>query len=203
MTRLKLPPPSEKTDPFFAVTPRPPEPEPDYRLRKPKPRERDKDGKIIKKLRVLSHKEGGNRKPNPKYHVASPEMRTTIANMAGYGLDVLTISKLAGISPPTIYKHYSHEMKTAAAKKDLMVLQGAFLRAVGGPQQDWEKSDPAMQRWWIERRQGWAPPPTRIINERMDLTKLSDRQLDDLERIMEAAAVESGRDQEGENEPDI
>jgi hypothetical protein len=125
-------------------------------------------------------------------HRPNEEMRRTIANMASYGLDVLTISKLISLSPSTIYRHYKIEMQTAAAKKDLMVLQSAFLKAVGGPDQNWEKADAAMQRWWISVRQSWQLPATRNINANinLDLTKLSDAQLDELERIMEQAALD-------------
>jgi hypothetical protein len=183
MTRL-LPPP-EKTDPFAAISAKAENEAP-----------KRKRGRPPLKKRLM--REGGYRKKDA--HIPSPEMRKTISNMASYGLDVLTISKLAGISPPTIYKHYGHEMKTASAQKDLLVLQGAFLKAVGGPNQNWEKADGQMQRWWIERRQGWQAPPQRIITERMDLSRLSDRQLDELERIMETAALDAGRDQAGEGE---
>lgn len=186
MTRL-LPPP-EKTDPFSAISaPAESAPQPKPKRGRP-PKLKSGDGRNI------------NYQPRPRQgqHVPSPEMRQTIANMASYGLDVITIGRLAGISAPTIYKHYSHEMKTASAQKDLMVMQSGFLKAVGGPKQDWEKADSGMIRWWIERRQGWQAPPQRIISERMDLSRLSDRQLDELERIMEAAALDAGRDQEGE-----
>jgi AraC-like DNA-binding protein len=139
------------------------------------------------------------RDPKRDPHIASPETRKMIANMAGYGLDVLTICKLTGMSSATIYRHYKHEMQTSAAQKDLIVLQSAFLKAIGGPKQDWEKADAPMQRWWIERRQaGWAPPPQRTmnINANLDLSRLSDAELDELERIMEAASpgAESGGD---------
>lgn len=181
----RLLPPPDKTDPFAAIS-SPAQSEPPKRKR----------GQPALAKRLI--REGGNGRKGR--HIPSPEMRKTISNMASYGLDVLTISRLAGINATTIYKHYGHEMKTASAQKDLMVLQGAFLKAVGGPDQNWEKADGHMQRWWIERRQGWQAPPQRIITERMDLSRLSDRQLDELERIMETAALDAGRDQAGEGE---
>ena len=139
------------------------------------------------------HKSAGKpRHPKQIKHIPSDETRKMIANMASYGLDVITISKLAGIAPNTLYRHYKHEMTTSAARKDLLVLQSAFLKAVGGPDQNWEKADAAMQKWWIGVRQGWRPPADRSINTNlnMDLSKLTDRQLDELERIMEAAALD-------------
>ena len=187
----RLQPPPEKTDPFAAVSaPAPAEAAPKRGRGRP-----PKQGPKLEKRLI---RDGGNGRKGR--HIPSPEMRKTISNMASYGLDVLTISKLAGIDATTIYRHYGHEMKTASAQKDLLVLQGAFLKAVGGPNQNWEKADGNMQRWWIERRQGWQAPPQRIISERMDLSRLSDRQLDELERIMETAALDAGRDQAGESE---
>jgi hypothetical protein len=190
---MKALPPPEKTDPFAAISQPAEAPAKRGRGRPRKAERIGTDGGIHGDRRTKAY-----RAPKRSDHQPSPEMRKTIANMAGYGLDVLTISKLAGIDPTTIYRHYRHEMQTASAQKDLMVLQSAFLKAVGGPEQNWEKADAGTQRWWIERRQGWQAPPQRIINERMDLSRLSDRQLDELERIMEAAALDSGRDQAGE-----
>jgi hypothetical protein len=133
-------------------------------------------------------------------HQPSDEMRRTISNMCSYGLDVLTISKLAGISSATIYKYYRHEMMTSAANKDLIVLQSAFLKAIGGPEQNWEKADAGLQKWWIACRQRWAPPAEKTVNANfnMDLSRLTDRQLDELERIMEAAAMDDRGDSAGE-----
>jgi hypothetical protein len=135
------------------------------------------------------------RKIGPKRHQPSEETRKIVSNMAGYGLDVLTVSKLTGLSSATLYKYYRHEMTTAAAQKDLIVLQSAFLKAIGGPEQNWEKADAAMQKWWISSRQGWRPPADRMVtaNFHMDLTRLSDEELEQLERIMEAAALDDRR----------
>lgn len=155
----------------------------------------------------LARKHRSAGKATSKYRIAhhpTDESRKMIANMSSYGLDVLMVAKLSGISPPTLYKYYRHELTTSAAKKDLAVLQSAFLKAVGGPEQNWEKADAAQQRWWIGARQGWRPPPDRSINANfnMDLQRLSDRQLDELERIMEAAALEPGRGQAREGFPE-
>jgi hypothetical protein len=157
--------------------------------------------------RPYEHRPEGGKGKGPKqiHHVPSPETRKMIANMASYGLNVLTIVKLTGLSSATIYRHYGHEMQTAAAQKDLVVLQSAFLSAIGGPERNWEKADKPMQRWWIERRQpGWAPPPQRTmnINANMDLSRLSDEQLDELERILEAASPE-GADDRGDSAGEI
>ena len=86
-------------------------------------------------------------------------------------------------------------MTTAAAQKDLIVLQSAFLKAIGGPEQNWEKADAGMQKWWIASRQGWRPPADRMVtaNFHMDLTRLSDDELEQLERIMETAALDDRR----------
>lgn len=152
-----------------------------------------------------SKKLGKATMPEQERHQASDETRKMIANMASYGLDVLMISKLAGIAVQTIYRHYRHEMQTAAAQKDLVVLQTGFLKAIGGPAQDWEKADAGMIKWWIAARQNWQLPAQRTINANfnmnMDLSRLSDEQLDELERIMEAAAMDAGTDQAGEGGP--
>lgn len=153
-----------------------------------------------KKKTAKKSRFNGRTKPPIQRHTPSDETRKMIANMASYGLDVLKISKLSGLSSSTIYRHYRHEMMTAADQKDLIVLQSAFLKAIGGPEQNWEKADAAQQRWWIGVRQRWQLPATTSINANMnmDLSRLTDRQLDELERIMEAAAMDDRRYPEGE-----
>jgi AcrR family transcriptional regulator len=143
-----------------------------------------------KKKTAKKSRFNGRTKPPQQRHTPSDETRKMISNMASYGLDALKISKLSGLSTATIYKYYRHEMMTAADQKDLIVLQSAFLKAIGGPDQNWEKADAAQQRWWIAIRQRWQLPATTAINANMnmDLSRLTDRQLDELERIMEAAS---------------
>jgi hypothetical protein len=161
-------------------------------LKRPPPRlEATLDAGAKPKKARAKHRPNGHRRMSneERRHKPSDETRKMISNMASYGLDVIKISMLSGLSSATIYRYYRHEMMTAATQKDLMVLQGAFLKAIGGPEQNWEKADPQMQRWWIAVRQRWAPPADKSINANMnmDLSKLSDRQLDELERILEAA----------------
>jgi hypothetical protein len=81
-------------------------------------------------------------------------------------------------------------LQTAAITRDLTVAQSAYLQSVGGPDREWQKADGAMTRFWLEHRMGWRAPPDRLmsLNANLDLDRLSEAQLEQLEALMEAAA---------------
>lgn len=168
--KRKLPPPD-----LLTVSPRPPKPH-----------------RIAKADRVGL--------PSPKLpHIATDESRALVGRLASFGLSGPQVAELVDITLPTLYKHYGKQMRQAGLWKDVEVMESAFLKAVGGPDRDWEKSDAAQQRWWTEIRQRWRKPPEQHVVATVDLTKLSDVELDELERILERASDLGGSEErEGE-----
>ena len=122
----------------------------------------------------------------------SPEARSIVARMSGYGFSVTQISKLTGYRPSTLYRSFREELTTAGLSKDLDVLESAYHQAVGGPEKNFRLADPSMTRLWLGHRLGWKMP-TAFADPRkveVDLDRLSDDELHDLDRILSAASDE-------------
>ena len=124
----------------------------------------------------------------------SAEARAIVARMSGYGFSVTQISKLTGYRPSTLYRAFREELTTAGLAKDLDVLESAYHQAVGGPEKNFRLADPSMTRLWLGHRLGWKAPtafedPKKI---EVDLDRLSDDELHDLDRILSAASEGGG-----------
>jgi hypothetical protein len=124
----------------------------------------------------------------------SPEARAIVARMSGYGFSVPQISKLTGYRPSTLYRSFREELTTSALQKDLDVLESAYHQAVGGPEKNFRLADPSMTRLWLGHRLGWKAPtafqdPNKVT---VDLDRLSDDELHDLDRILSAASEGGG-----------
>ncbi len=122
----------------------------------------------------------------------SAEARSIVARMSGLGFSVTKISKLTGYRPSTLYRAFRHELTTSAISRDLDVLESAYHQAVGGPEKNFRLADPSMTRLWLGHRLGWKAPtafqdPNRI---EIDLDRLSDDELHDLDRILGRAGDE-------------
>jgi hypothetical protein len=120
----------------------------------------------------------------------SPEARAIVSRMSGYGFSVTQISKLTGYRPSTLYRSFREELTTSAIAKDLDVLESAYHQAVGGPEKNFRLADPSMTRLWLGHRLGWKAPtafqdPNKV---EVDLDRLSDDELHDLDRILSAAS---------------
>ena len=127
----------------------------------------------------------------------SAEARAIVSRMSGFGFSVTQISKLTGYRPSTLYRSFREELTTAGLHKDLDVLESAYWQAVGGPEKNFRLADPSMTRLWLGHRLGWKAPtafqdPRKI---EVDLDRLSDDELHDLDRILSAAS--EGEDDDG------
>ena len=64
-----------------------------------------------------------------------------------------------------------------------------------GPDHRWDKAKPQMTQFWLERNCGWLPPAVRMKMSgsigHYDLSKLTDGQLDALEKLLEPIAIET------------
>ena len=126
--------------------------------------------------------------------VPSAEARSIVSRMAGFGMSVVQISKLTGYRPSTLYRSFRHELSTAGLARDLDVLESAYHQAVGGPEKNFRLADPSMTRLWLGHRLGWKAP-TAFQDPRkveVDLDRLSDDELHDLDRILSAASEGEG-----------
>ena len=119
----------------------------------------------------------------------SDDAKAMVSNMAAYGYPVHHILRVTGLSKAQL-RYLRPEMERAGIVKDVNVLQSGYLQAVGGPELEWDKADGAMTRFYMERRLGWVAPPSRSVSLQasMDLDRLSDEQLLQLEALMALAA---------------
>ena len=126
----------------------------------------------------------------------SAEARAIVSRMSGFGFSVTQISKLTGYRPSTLYRAFREELTTSGLHKDLDVLESAYYQAVGGPEKNFRLADPSMTRLWLGHRLGWKAPtafqdPHKV---EVDLDRLSDDELHDLDRILSAASDEEAGD---------
>jgi hypothetical protein len=119
----------------------------------------------------------------------SDDAKRMVSNMASYGFSLHQILRYTGLHKAQM-RFCKKELQSAAITRDLTVAQSAYLQSVGGPDREWQKADGAMTRFWLERRMGWRAPPERslALNANLDLDRLSEAQLEQLEALMEAAA---------------
>lgn len=82
-------------------------------------------------------------------HVPSDKDRLMVKTMVAGGIDQAAIAGVLGISKPTLRKHYSHEIATAAAEAHMRVSASLFQMATAG------KSVGAAV-WWEKTRRGMS-----------------------------------------------
>lgn len=110
-------------------------------------------------------------------------LRNVVTNMAGYNFSIDKITLMTGVRAKALYRHYGDVLRTATIRKNLAVIQSAFLQAVGGPEQKWDLARPNMTARWLENAGIWVPPTQKIALATYDLSKLDDAQLDLLEEL--------------------
>ena len=129
----------------------------------------------------------------PRGRSPSPEARAIVARMAGAGFSVSKISRLTGFRPSTLYRAFRNELTTAADMRDLEVIESAFNQAVGGPDRNYRHADASMTRYWLGHRLGWKQPTAYDVARNkleIDLDRLSDEELHELDRIISRASDE-------------
>lgn len=112
--------------------------------------------------------------------------------MAGHGIDEAAIAKVMKITPAALRKHFPKELSTARTIANSKVAETAYRLATSG-------KAPAVTMFWLKSRAGWrdradltdgeggaAPDPPTI-----DLSKLTDAELDQLEKLLQKARPES------------
>lgn len=118
--------------------------------------------------------------------------------LASYGIPHIEIGKVIGVDPKTLRKHYDPELETAQTKANAMVAQSLFAKAtskgITGP-------SVTAAIFWLKVRAGWKETTVHEHGgknggpiEYVDLSALSDDELDQLEKIR-AKLTKPGSDQ--------
>ncbi len=95
-------------------------------------------------------------------HEPTDMTRKAVESMTAYGIPQAQICAVIGVSEKTLRAHYREILDTAAVKANTAVMQTLFLRAVGGPNRDWEKASDTANIWWGKVRMGLKEPATEI-----------------------------------------
>lgn len=140
-------------------------------------------------LKPLSRKPTKKERAEPRGKKLSGDAEKMIENLIAYGFSLKQIYDATGVHKSSL-RSMKDRLAGAGHRKDLDVIDSAWLQAVGGPEKKWHMADGSMTRFWLERRLGWRPPIARsvAVNANLDLNRLSDAQLETLEQIMEAAS---------------
>jgi len=114
-------------------------------------------------------------------HAPDPGLRRQVEAMAAYGIPEPDISRVAGIDPKTLRKHYRDELDLGATKANAQVAGFLFNSARNG--------NVSAQIFWLKTRASWkeAPSEHRHMGAigTLDVRELSDEAL---EKIVSGAA---------------
>jgi hypothetical protein len=145
--------------------------------------------------RVLPSYDPLDYRRGPRGRAPSAEARAIVARMAGMGFAATKIARLTGFRPSTLYRVFREELTAAADMRDLEVLESAFHQAVGGVERNFRHADASMTRFWLGHRLGWRQPTAYDQGRNtvaIDLDRLSDEELHELDRIIGHASDEGG-----------
>lgn len=85
-----------------------------------------------------------------RQHEPTDEKRTQVRSLAGLGIPHRDIAPFVGISPPTLRKHYEHELQQGKTEANAKVAQSLFRKAVGdGP------GSVTAAIFWLKAQAGW------------------------------------------------
>jgi hypothetical protein len=112
--------------------------------------------------------------------------RRQVEAMAGYGVPEADISRVVGIDPKTLRKHYREELDTGHIKATAKVAESLFRKATG----DGSQSVTAAI-FWLKTRGGWRETPQSHEVAMRDVSKLTDEELD---RIIAGHLAALGRE---------
>lgn len=145
-------------------------------------------------------------KPHPP-HRPTDKDRATVRAMCAYGIPVEKIAAVLDVSKETVYRHYKRETSIASAEANAKVAESLFRKATGdGPQ------SVAAAIFWLKTRARWKET---VVNEhvdgdgnpiglgsRMDLSRLTDEQLEVLAIALAPPNVDESNESREEYEAD-
>jgi hypothetical protein len=95
--------------------------------------------------------------------------------MAGYGVPELDIARVVGIDPKSLRKHYRGELDTGHIKATAKVAEFLFRKATTDGSQAVTAAI-----FWLKTRGGWREAPQDHRVGIVDLTQLSDAELESM-----------------------
>ena len=119
-----------------------------------------------------------------KAHNPDPAQRKQVETLAAYGIPETDISRVVGIDPKTLRKHYREELDLGETKANAQVAGFLFNSARNG--------NVTAQIFWLKTRARWKDVPTELRHSgslgTYDLSKLTDAELERLVATLDTAA---------------
>jgi hypothetical protein len=108
-----------------------------------------------------------------KAHQPDPGLRRQVETMSAYGIPEYEVSRVVGIDPKTLRKHYRDELDLGTTKANAQVAGFLFNSARNG--------NVSAQIFWLKTRARWRDAPVELRHSgaiaTRDLSKLSDEEL--------------------------
>lgn len=146
-------------------------------------------GALVEAVRGKRQYPGG--KPE---HVPTKETRLQVELCASFGNTHLETAAILGISKPTLEKYYAKELAEGAARVAWQLAANLYRQAMkdsphASDVAKWLLSKRRKEQFGEEQRLVHSGPDGKPIEHRVDLTRLSDAQLADLDALLAAAAA--------------
>jgi hypothetical protein len=110
-----------------------------------------------------------------KAHKPDAVSRRQVEAMAGYGVPELDIARVVGIDPKSLRKHYRGELDTGHIKATAKVAEFLFRKATTDGSQAVTAAI-----FWLKTRGGWREAPQDHRVGIVDLTQISDAELESM-----------------------
>jgi hypothetical protein len=120
-------------------------------------------------------------------HRPDATSRRQVEAMAAYGVPELDVARVLGIDPKTLRKHYRDELDTGHIKATAKVAEFLFKKATTEGTQAVTAAI-----FWLKTRGGWREAPQDHRVGVVDVTKLSDAELERM-TASHVSAVEVNR----------
>ena len=129
-------------------------------------------------------------------HIPTDQNRALIKALTGYGIPVDEIGRYVGLHPATIRKHYAEERATGTAHANAKVAESLFQAATS---KELTSMRVTACIFWLKTRARWREVSRHELTgkdggpiQHYDLSKLSDAELDAIERLVRKATPDTG-----------
>lgn len=104
-------------------------------------------------------------------HAPDPAVKRQVEAMAAYGIPETDISRVVGVDPKTLRKHYRDELDLGQTKANAQVAGFLFNSARNG--------NVTAQIFWLKTRAQWREAPIQHQHEaRLDVRQMTDEELE-------------------------